>query len=512
MSQYPNQQGQPYQGAGQVPGGQGTPYGGYAQPHQGQSAYPQGQPNFYGQQAWQQPAYNQSMGQNAAQNMNQYPQGGYAAPVQSQPQTQAPYAATPYSGQGYQNQAYQNQGYAQQGYAQGQSQSYYANPNAQAYGGQMPYTQGTNMQQGYAQQPYQQPGYTPQTGMQGGYTDPNPKPQVQELPRESVDPEKIMTIAVPLVMIVFFAASMIFGLLPLKWLFLASAVCGLGLAWARQLYSPNTRLMMTIITLAAAVLTVITMVARPNSDPVSDASPTSETVILDRNGQAVASEGFAEQDNAGLGAWVNEPMEVTPAPTAEQVGQTTESLTSFFYFWSVNNIDNMIGYCAPSWVRSNTEPKTALFQILANRLPKSYTIGVPTGTDNDVSRSVPVTATIDKQNGRTPETYIFNIIMLKENETWYVDPRSLKSYEEAEETATSAAITQPPTPQPGDPGMVLYYNPDGGSYYHSTADCDTVAAKWRPLKGSFTFSQINEPAYKELRPCPKCAAPMRPSN
>ena len=83
-----------------MPGGQGTPYGGYAQPHQGQSAYPQGQPNFYGQQAWQQPAYNQSKGQNAAQNMNQYPQGGYAAPVQSQPQTQAPYAATPYSGQG----------------------------------------------------------------------------------------------------------------------------------------------------------------------------------------------------------------------------------------------------------------------------------------------------------------------------------------------------------------------------------------------------------------------------
>ena len=114
-----------------------------------------------------------------------------------------------------------------------------------------------------------------------------------------------------------------------------------------------------------------------------------------------------------------------------------------------------------------------------------------------------------QQTGKDPETYLFRIIMLNEDGTWYVDPKSLSSHEEAEATTFSAEITQPPTPQPAAADQVLYYNPDGGSYYHADPNCEAVAEKYRPLSGTFTFGQINEPAYADLKCCQRCAAPMR---
>ena len=171
----------------------------------------------------------------------------------------------------------------------------------------------------------------------------------------------------------------------------------------------------------------------------------------------------------------------------------------------------MLKYCSPSWVNAQEDPRVALFQVLSNRIAKSYTLGTPTGKENDISRTVAVTATVDKQNGDDYSVFVFNVIMIKEDETWYVDPRSLQSHEEAEATTFSAVITQPPTPQPAEPSMVLYYNPDGGSYYHADPNCQAVAEKYRPLSGTFTFGQLNEPAYAELKCCQRCAAPMRQS-
>ena len=160
-------------------------------------------------------------------------------------------------------------------------------------------------------------------------------------------------------------------------------------------------------------------------------------------------------------------------------------------------------------MNAQSDPRVALFQVLSNRIAKSYTLGTPTGKDNDITRTVAVTATVDKQNGDDYSMFVFNVIMMKENETWYVDPRSLQSHEEVEATTFSAVITQPPTPQPAEPSMVLYYNPDGGSYYHADPNCEAVAEKYRPLSGTFTFGQINEPAYADLKCCQRCAAPMR---
>ena len=59
-------------------------------------------------------------------------------------------------------------------------------------------------------------------------------------------------------------------------------------------------------------------------------------------------------------------------------------------------------------------------------------------------------------------------------------------------------------PEP-DPETLLYYNPEGGSYYHSEDHCSNG-------KGitftSFRYAQLDEEPYSKLKPCPNCT-PLR---
>ena len=49
----------------------------------------------------------------------------------------------------------------------------------------------------------------------------------------------------------------------------------------------------------------------------------------------------------------------------------------------------------------------------------------------------------------------------------------------------------------------LYYNPKGGSLYHSVADCASVKKKFLPLT-AFTYGELEETDYSKLKPCPYC--------
>ena len=49
----------------------------------------------------------------------------------------------------------------------------------------------------------------------------------------------------------------------------------------------------------------------------------------------------------------------------------------------------------------------------------------------------------------------------------------------------------------------LYYNPKGGTQYHAVADCASVRRKYLPLT-PFTFGELEDKAYRKLKPCPYC--------
>ena len=59
-----------------------------------------------------------------------------------------------------------------------------------------------------------------------------------------------------------------------------------------------------------------------------------------------------------------------------------------------------------------------------------------------------------------------------------------------------------------DEGTPLYYNPQGGQYYHADAECNGVKERYRPLTG-FTYGELEEHAYRKLGSCPFCVPVKR---
>ena len=170
----------------------------------------------------------------------------------------------------------------------------------------------------------------------------------------------------------------------------------------------------------------------------------------------------------------------------------------------------MVSLCSPSWQSSVSEPKKALYQILANRTPEDYTMEKISGTDNDTTRTVTVKATINKNNGKDAELYRLSVVMVKENETWYVDPKSLSTLEDIS-TATPAPTATPAVQDSTNTSAntVLYYNSKGGTKYHAEEHCKSIHSSYYQYMKSFTYGEINDDAYKDLTACNICNAPLR---
>jgi hypothetical protein len=52
--------------------------------------------------------------------------------------------------------------------------------------------------------------------------------------------------------------------------------------------------------------------------------------------------------------------------------------------------------------------------------------------------------------------------------------------------------------------LPLYYNPKGGSNYHSQPVCSLVKDKYEPMT-AFTYGELDNKPYSKLEPCPGCA-------
>lgn len=487
--------GDPSQWGQQPAAGQENP----AQYVPGQSAYGQ-----YAQQqgSYQQP-YQQGYGQQAEQSQPWQPQTYQPQTHQAQESYQQQ-SWQPYQQGGYQQNAYQQGGYQQSGYQQSAYQQPY---QQQGYGQQPMYQQamqnGQPLQQGYPQQaPGTQPAgqFFPAQGYSGYVT--QPAAEDKGMP---ISGEVIVKVALFGVLPVLFLLAVLFKQPVLCWVFLAGAAATVAAMWLRELVDANLRLVSTMI---CGVLAVVALVVALNGPGKAQ----------EQQGGAGSPGSLQNTGSYGVDAtWENTPTPsptptVTPDPYAES-GAAAEQLQSFFYFWHVNNDENMLALTAPSWRNQQADPQKALFTIRANRTPaEDYQIVDFSGSESDTVRTAKVKVTISKNiTGRDPELYAFNVVMLKEDGVWYVDPQSLVSNEKV--TNTQAAYNTTPT-QPvartGTPDMVLYYNPDGGSFYHADANCSKIDKKYLPLQGQFLYSQIDETFYKDLEQCFACDAPRRP--
>ncbi len=505
--QTPGQRGYP---TPQVPFAQGNEQQGYGQPQQG---FTQGQQGEY-------PGYAGGYGYAQAGQPNAQPvQQPYSAqPNMPQPmagQTNNPYAATagyPYSvppqggnqgsfipqtpySPGYTSPGYQPPaaGYnvpQQPGYQQAPMNGY----QSQQYPGYNPYGQ-------MGRQPLlpQQQEYDPSIPLNGG----GYKPPKQHIARRKFQFRDWHLLVMGSILIALFVVAVLLTKsTALKIAFMVLAAGSAAFLWIKPLVAENRRLTYSIVAMALCVLTAVSFLMKTGSDrtnePDADAAGAAATAgIYGENGQVPEIPQ-------------NSSEEETPSPESKD-NILLDRLAAFFRHWNKNEQDDMLNLCAPSWKKKYENPRTSLFLLLGNRTPTSFSPQSITGTDADSSRQVTIITEIDRKNNKKPEKYQMKVLMVKEENEWYVDPQSLQSYENLE--TPDPNITEPPTPTPSAvmyPNTPLYYNPNKGEYYHYDPNCPNVNKRFLPLQGVFTYSQINDEPYSKLKPCNVCGAPLRP--
>ena len=473
--------------------GQGyAPQNGYGQPQYSQQGYADYQQQPYGQQGYQQP-----YGQQGYQQT--YGQQGYQQPYEQQGYQQ------PYGQQGYQQQPYDQQGFVQPGgYQQPYDQQGYSQPNPaynqQGYSQQNPQETDLPPEQQYAQ-------YTPDgqrvypTSGRSGF-------RVQPAARREIPWDTIAKVLMFGVLPILFILSMVFAWTAVKWVVLVGAVASIAAMWLRELVTPNARLVLSLLLASAAVVCLVSALATNAADNQNPAQP-------NQSGQM--QQGSTSGNNLDVNLTATDTPNPAPTPTATPVDDSEEcyaQLHSFFTLWKNNAISQMVNLTAPSWrssIKGGTDAVTQkLFgEVLTNRTPVSWDFTAITGTSNDIARMVTVRAVINKNNTLGESVYLWKVRMVKEDGVWYVDPATLQSNEqESTATPTNALATQPVL-NTSHPDLLIYYNPEGGTYYHIDPNCESLNPKYRPLSGVIKWSQIEDDPYDKLEQCKRCGAPLR---
>ena len=316
-----------------------------------------------------------------------------------------------------------------------------------------------------------------------------------------------LQVAMSALLPILFIVALILGYTELHWAFLALSALALLVMWAAKAFVPQARQTMTLIYVALMIVSLAAAVwfTKPLLDrtaPPENGGDSSIAAIFGRNVTSRDVQDFSAQSNQNPTA--------TPTTTVNGSSLAQQQLELFMNSWMSLDYDAMLSFCSPAWVSAQENPQHAIFKIRGTSTPVSYEVTAASGTEADDSRTLTMIAEIDKGTGRAPQTYRYEVLMLRVNGVWYVDPASLSSATEVKDESTpTPTFTLMPT-YTVDADLMLYYNPDGGKLYHKNDQCTSVAQKYLPLKGSFHYSEINESAYKDLSPCTKCGAPKRP--
>ncbi len=203
------------------------------------------------------------------------------------------------------------------------------------------------------------------------------------------------------------------------------------------------------------------------------------------------------------------PALAADSAVSDEKAAASERLREFFVYWNRNDLDSMLTLCAPSWQEREEQPRTALFALLRNRTPLDMTQEDFAGDPAEGSVRVIVTSRMDRHNGKDPAVYRLELEMVREDDgLWYLNPRSLVT----EETGIVYTDTTPepaPAPEGLTDGTLLYYQPEGGEYYHLDPNCRRINERFLPLEHCFTWAEVNDEAYRYLKPCAICGAPER---
>ncbi|MGI6689963.1 MAG: hypothetical protein ACOX63_03785 [Christensenellales bacterium] len=308
----------------------------------------------------------------------------------------------------------------------------------------------------------------------------------------------LLTIALP----VLFIVSLLVRTAELYIAFAIASSLSLMAMWLLNAFVPNARTTLTVLHIAMILVALfavwISAPAAPQPDTQGAQDITSGIYAANSEASLV---NMARQQEAA-----KEP-EATIDPGAKS--QVQQRLEQFISAWIAQDYPGMVNYALPSWVQAQDNAEREMFKIRSNRSPVEYKVVDVLGTDADRTRTVEMDMLIDKSNGQPPIPYHFQVLMMRVNDVWYVDPNSLTSPQQIQQQAEAAPVITLAPMVTANPDMLLFYNADGGEFYHCDANCRSINAKYLPLTASFYYREINTEKYRNLKPCVTCHAPSR---
>lgn len=322
----------------------------------------------------------------------------------------------------------------------------------------------------------------------------------------------VLQVLLTIVLPVFFVIALLVRSSTLYILFSVLSAGALLLMWLMSAFVPNARMTLSIIHMAMIVVALFAVwIGAPTTEPVQPQQQAATGAnVQGGNLQSI----FNPDSSASLVDMSGQQQEVAaPTGTAEPgaASLAQQKLDQFMAAWIIVDYPRMVELSLPGWVSQQKDPEQSMFQIRANRSPIDYTFTDVSGLDTDSTRTISMETTISKNNGETPRRYGMQVLMMRVNDVWYVDPNSLGSSQPIAEAGAATAVPQV-TIVPlvtSNPGMTLYYNPDGGQFYHAVNNCPRVRENLLPLAGQFLFSELGNDPYSKLEPCTTCHAPRR---
>jgi len=319
----------------------------------------------------------------------------------------------------------------------------------------------------------------------------------------------ILQVMLPIALPLLFIVALLVRNTTVYTIFAAVSAACLVLMWLMNAFVPNARMTLSFIHIAMILVALfaIWMGAPPAPTPENTQA---QVGVPGAQGGDLASI-FSKDSSASMVSMLVQEEQDQPAASAQpgSASLAQQRLEQFMAAWINVDYKGMVELSAPSWVSQQKDPEQAMFFIKGIRTPVKFSFNGISGSDADNTRTIDMVATIDKNNGQAAQDYQMQVLMMRVNEQWYVDPTSLSSQQLIQSASSTAVPVVTVAPMvTSAPSLQLYYNPAGGMLYHVNGECTSVAKEYLPLTG-FLFSQVNDAEFSKLDPCSTCHAPSR---
>lgn len=205
------------------------------------------------------------------------------------------------------------------------------------------------------------------------------------------------------------------------------------------------------------------------------------------------------------------PEATTAAPVFSSEAETV--MNNYMQMWFDENYEDMVRYTKPEWRLKQEAPSRQLNWNHSGWKLKSWRIEPAAVSPNADALALKVLTNLTRER-QTDAFYTceYSALLFYVDGVWYVDPDSMRANpvlvdpDKTPSPNESANSAEPNTINPTTkPTTKLWYNTDGGTYYHLDQKCKSLNPKFYDKMESFEYSELMR--FSKLKPCLECDAP-----